>query len=130
MLICVLLVFGIAHASKAVIPRDSKGQWAERIDTVVNGPQNDTIIVTAYQTPASHSADFNRYSLVSRHSTFHFFILFFCHSTKSNNPSIKVVLNFNDGTSSSSGWNPQPARVTIQFRGVQASYTFPVGLTT
>jgi len=96
--------FGIAHASKAVIPRDSKGQWAERIDTVVKGPQNDTIIVTAYQTPASNSADFNRYSL--------------------------VVLNFDDGASSSGGWNPQPARVTIQFRGVQASYAFPVGLTT
>jgi hypothetical protein len=69
-----LLVFGIAHASKAVIPRDSKGQWAERIDTVVNGPQNETIIVTAYQTPASNSADFNRYNLVSRHSAFICFV--------------------------------------------------------
>lgn len=54
----------------------------------------------------------------------------FCHSTKSTTHDFKVVINFDDGTSSYSGWSPQPAQVTIQFRGVQASYTFPVGLTT
>ena len=60
-------VFGVAHASKAVIPRDSQGQWAERISTAVTGAQNDTLLVTAYRTPPTNSADLNRYSLVGPH---------------------------------------------------------------
>ena len=34
----------------------------------------------------------------------------------------------NDG--GSGAWNPQPVTATIEFRGVQAKYTFPVGVTT
>ena len=39
-----------------------------------------------------------------------------------------VVLNWNDG--GSGPWNPQPVSTTIEFRGMQAKYTFPVGVTT
>ncbi|KAH6908492.1 glycoside hydrolase superfamily [Coprinopsis sp. MPI-PUGE-AT-0042] len=39
-----------------------------------------------------------------------------------------AVLNWDD--SANSGWNPQPVRTTISFRGMQATYTFPVGVTT
>ena len=27
-------------------------------------------------------------------------------------------------------WDPQPVQTTIEFRGMQATYTFPVGVTT
>jgi hypothetical protein len=27
----------------------------------------------------------------------------------------------------SAGWNPVPVKTTIEFRGMQATYTFPVG---
>ncbi|KAG1720408.1 glycoside hydrolase family 30 protein [Suillus lakei] len=30
----------------------------------------------------------------------------------------------------STTWNPQPVKATIEFRGMQATYTFPVGVTT
>lgn len=32
--------------------------------------------------------------------------------------------------SASTSWNPQPVKTTIEFRGMQATYTFPVGVTT
>lgn len=63
--------FGLAHASKAIIPRDETGQWARRIGSVVSGAaaKSKTLIVTAYKTPGTNSsgsagAELNRYSLV------------------------------------------------------------------
>ncbi|KAJ7632907.1 glycoside hydrolase superfamily [Roridomyces roridus] len=58
--------------------------------------------VSAYATPRLSPSDKTRYSL--------------------------VVLNWRDYASS--GMNPTPQTTTINFRGVQATYTFPVGLTT
>ena len=37
-------------------------------------------------------------------------------------------MNYNDG--GDAGWNPQSVKSTIEFRGVQAEFTFPVGITT
>ncbi|KAF7363003.1 Glycoside hydrolase family 30 protein [Mycena venus] len=55
--------------------------------------------VGAYSTKRLSSTDFNRYSL--------------------------VVVNWDD--SASTTWNPVPVTATIEFRGMQATYTFPVG---
>lgn len=65
--------FGLAHASKAVTPRDATGQWAQRIDSVVNGPQSQVLLATAYKTPSTESLGLNRYSLVSLLSVLHLF---------------------------------------------------------
>lgn len=65
------LVFGLAHASKAVIPRDETGRWAQRIGSIVSGTaaKSGTLTVTAYKTPGTNSSvpgsEYNRYSLVS-----------------------------------------------------------------
>ncbi|TFY64333.1 hypothetical protein EVJ58_g2700 [Rhodofomes roseus] len=54
--------YAIAHASKAVIPKDKNGPFGQRIDSTVSG-SND-LVVTAYVTKRSASNDWPRYSLV------------------------------------------------------------------
>ncbi|KAI0052461.1 glycoside hydrolase family 30 protein [Auriscalpium vulgare] len=94
--------YSMAQASRAILPRDKNGPWGKRIGVSVGGSLNWALRVGAYVTERSNSSDWLRYSL--------------------------VVLNWDD--SSTSKWNPQPVQTTIEFRGTQATYTFPVGVTT
>ncbi|KAH7929968.1 glycoside hydrolase family 30 protein [Leucogyrophana mollusca] len=94
--------YTLGQASKAIIPRDHGGPWGKRIGVTVGGSLDWALVVGAYVTGRVSSTDWDRYSI--------------------------VVLNWDD--SASSGWNPQPVKATIEFRGMQATYTFPVGVTT
>ncbi|KZP07267.1 glycoside hydrolase family 30 protein [Athelia psychrophila] len=94
--------YSMAQASKAIVPKDAGGPFAQRIGVTVGGSLNWALVVGAYQTKRVSSTDYNRYSI--------------------------VVLNWDD--SSSTTWNPVPVTTTIEFRGMQATYTFPVGVTT
>ncbi|KAF9460162.1 glycoside hydrolase family 30 protein [Collybia nuda] len=94
--------YAMAQASKAIIPKDAGGPFGQRIGVSVNGSQGWALRVTAFVTRRVSSSEWLRYSL--------------------------VVLNWNDNASSS--WNPTPVATTIAFRGMQATYTFPVGVTT
>ncbi|THU99546.1 glycoside hydrolase [Dendrothele bispora CBS 962.96] len=93
----------MAQASKAIIPKDSGGPFGTRIGVNVAGAKASTLVVGAYVTRRNNPSDWSRYSV--------------------------VVLNANDG-SAQGGWNPQPVEASINFRGMHAIYTFPVGVTT
>ncbi|KAI0087785.1 glycoside hydrolase superfamily [Irpex rosettiformis] len=95
-------VYAMAQASKAIVPKDKNGPWGQRIGVTVNGGTNWALRVGAYVTHRNSASDWNRYSL--------------------------VVMNWNDNTNGN--WNPQTVKATIEFRGMQATYTFPVGVTT
>ncbi|KAF7970960.1 hypothetical protein HWV62_22550 [Athelia sp. TMB] len=94
--------YSMAQASKAIVPKDAGGPFGQRIGVTVGGSLSWALVVGAYQTKRVSSTDWNRYSI--------------------------VVLNWDD--SASTTWNPQPVTTTIEFRGMQATYTFPVGVTT
>ncbi|CCM04938.1 uncharacterized protein FIBRA_07135 [Fibroporia radiculosa] len=94
--------YAIAQASKAILPKDVGGPFGQRIEVAVNGDLNWGLIVGAYVTNRVSSSDWPRYSL--------------------------VVLNWDDTPNGS--WDPQDITTTIEFRGYQATYTFPVGVTT
>ncbi|KAF9485722.1 glycoside hydrolase [Pholiota conissans] len=94
--------YSMAQASKAIIPKDSGGAYGQRIGVSVGGSLGWALRVGAYVTSRVSSSDWLRYSI--------------------------VVLNWDDSASTS--WNPQPVTTTIEFRGMQATYTFPVGVTT
>ncbi|KAF5378899.1 hypothetical protein D9615_006856 [Tricholomella constricta] len=94
--------YSMAQASKAIIPKDAGGPYGQRIGVAVQGNLGWALRVSAFVTKRVSSSDWLRYSL--------------------------VVLNWYDNASSS--WNPTPVRTTIAFRGAQATYTFPVGVTT
>ncbi|KAE9396925.1 glycoside hydrolase family 30 protein [Gymnopus androsaceus JB14] len=94
--------YSMAQASKAIIPKDAGGPFGQRIDVSVNGSLNSALTVGAYATARVDSSDWTRYSL--------------------------VVLNSNDNSSTT--FNPVPVKASIEFRGMQAVYTFPVGVTT
>ncbi|KAI9058259.1 glycoside hydrolase family 30 protein [Trametes sanguinea] len=94
--------YSMAQASKAILPRDAGGPWGKRIGVSVGGSQNWALRVGAFVTGRANSKDWLRYSL--------------------------VVLNWADNTNGA--WNPTPVKTTIEFRGKQATYTFPVGITT
>ncbi|KAJ7709550.1 glycoside hydrolase superfamily [Mycena rosella] len=94
----------IAHAGKAIAPKDVGGAFAQRIAVTVGGTFSWALRVSAYVTPRLLPTDKTRYSL--------------------------VVLNWRDYVTSVPGGNATAQPTTINFRGVQATYTFPVGLTT
>ncbi|KAF4609466.1 hypothetical protein D9613_012241 [Agrocybe pediades] len=94
--------YSMAQASKAIIPKDAGGPFGQRIGVSVGGSLSWALRVGAYVTGRVSSSDWLRYSI--------------------------VVLNWDD--SASTTWNPQPVKTTIEFRGMQATYTFPVGVTT
>ncbi|KAL6302008.1 glycoside hydrolase superfamily [Sparassis latifolia] len=94
--------YAMAQASKAILPKDSGGPVGQRIETTVGGSLNWGLVVAGYVTGRVSSSDWNRYSL--------------------------VVLNWDDQPNGS--WDPTPIATTIEFRGYQATYTFPVGVTT
>lgn len=92
----------MAHVAKATIPKDPGGPSAKRLGVSLSGSLGWAVRVGAFVTDRSGSGEPSRYSL--------------------------VVMNWNDG--GSNGWNPVPVKATINFRGMQASYIFPVGITT
>ncbi|CAL1712943.1 unnamed protein product [Somion occarium] len=94
--------YSMAQASKAILPRDKNGPFGTRIGVNVGGSLNWALRVNACVTGRVNPSDWLRYSI--------------------------VVLNWDDSASTS--WNPQPVKTTIEFRGMQATYTFPVGVTT
>ncbi|KAI0822335.1 glycoside hydrolase [Trametes gibbosa] len=94
--------YAMAQASKAILPRDVGGPSGKRVGVSVGGYQSWALRVTAFVTGRTNSNDWLRYSL--------------------------VVLNWADYPNGS--WNPTPVKTTIEFRGQQATYTFPVGITT
>ncbi|KAF9047180.1 glucan endo-1,6-beta-glucosidase [Hymenopellis radicata] len=94
--------YSMSQASKAIIPKDAGGPYGKRIGVSVGGSLNWALRVNAFVTERTNSADWLRYSL--------------------------VVLNWDDNASTT--WNPTPVQTTIEFRGMQATYTFPVGVTT
>lgn len=94
--------YSAAQASKAILPKDSGGPFGQRIEVTVNGDLNWGLIVSGFVTNRVNSSDWPRYSL--------------------------VVLNWDDQPNGS--WDPTPITATIEFRGMQATYTFPVGVTT
>ncbi|KAJ6504441.1 glycoside hydrolase family 30 protein [Mycena vulgaris] len=94
--------YSLAQASKAILPKDNGGPWGQRIKVSIAGSLGWALRVGAYATARVSSSDWTRYSL--------------------------VVMNWNDNASA--GWNPVPVTATIEFRGMQATYTFPVGVTT
>lgn len=86
-------VYAMAHASKAILPKDVGGPWGKKIGVSLGGLSNSTLRVGAYHTGRAKSSDSPRYSL--------------------------VVLNWNDNSAIS--WNPTPVEATIEFRGRQVS---------
>lgn len=92
----------MAQTSRIVIPKESGAPFAQRIGVTVNGNLNWALVVGAYTAGRANPSDPNRWGL--------------------------VVLNWQDNTNGV--WNPQPVSATIEFRGQQASFTFPVGVTT
>ncbi|KAJ4466252.1 glycoside hydrolase [Lentinula aciculospora] len=94
--------YSMAHASKAIIPKDPRGLFGTRIQVSVTGSLGWTLRVGAYVTQRNNPSDWSRYSI--------------------------VVLNWYDSPSGS--WSPTPITASISFRGMQATYTFPVGVST
>ncbi|OBZ71285.1 Severin [Grifola frondosa] len=92
----------MAQASKAILPRDSGGPFGQSIGVSVGGTLNWALRVTAFVTGRVNPTDWLRYSL--------------------------LVMNWDDEPNGS--WDPTPVQTTIEFRGMQATYTFPVGVTT
>ena len=92
----------LAHSQRAVVPRDPGGPHGKRIKVTLGGSLSWTLRVQAYATGRVSSTDWQRYTI--------------------------VVLNWYDFPNGP--WNPTPVSATIGFRGVQAQYTFPVGITT
>ncbi|KAJ4001156.1 glucan endo-1,6-beta-glucosidase [Lentinula boryana] len=96
--------YSMAQASKGIIPKDVGGPFGQRIGVTIGGTLASTLTVGAYVTGRVNPTDWLRYSI--------------------------VVLNENDGTSTGGAWDPVAVHTTIEFQGMQASYTFPVGVTT
>ncbi|KAL0571110.1 hypothetical protein V5O48_010842 [Marasmius crinis-equi] len=92
----------MAHVSKATIPRDPGGPSAKMIGVSVSGSTKWALRTAAFKTKRASSKDWPMYSL--------------------------VVLNWHDNDNGD--WNPTPVTASIQFRGKQVTYTFPVGITT
>ncbi|KAH9889777.1 glycoside hydrolase [Cubamyces lactineus] len=94
--------YAMAQAGKAILPRDVNGPFGQRLHLTIGGARAQGLIATAFVTGRVNPSDWNRYSL--------------------------VVLNWDDSPNGS--WNPTPIQTTIEFRDMQATYTFPVGVTT
>ncbi|KAF8501267.1 glycoside hydrolase superfamily [Gautieria morchelliformis] len=97
--------YAMAQASRAVIPKEPGGPFAQRIGVTVGGSLNWALRVGAYQTGRANPSDPKQYSIV----VLNWF----------------VVLYHPNGP-----WDPTPVPATIEFRGQQATFTFPVGITT
>ncbi|OSD07331.1 glycoside hydrolase family 30 protein [Trametes coccinea BRFM310] len=94
--------YAMAQAGKAILPRDVNGPFGQRLHLTIGGSRAQGLIATAFVTGRVNPSDWQRYSL--------------------------VVLNWDDRPDGT--WNPTPIQTTIEFRDMQATYTFPVGVTT
>jgi len=92
----------MAHTSRAIIPHDVGGPFAQRIGVTIGGSLNWGLRVGAYKTGRASSSDPDQWTI--------------------------VVLNWDDQPNGT--WQPTPITATIEFRGQQATFTFPVGITT
>ncbi|KAF8588225.1 glycoside hydrolase family 30 protein [Ramaria rubella] len=92
----------MAQTSRAVIPKDPGGPFAQRIGVTVGGTLNWALRVGAYKTGRVNAGDPARWTL--------------------------VVLNWDDNENGT--WDPVPVDATIEFQGQQVQFTFPVGVTT
>ncbi|KZO93648.1 glycoside hydrolase family 30 protein [Calocera viscosa TUFC12733] len=90
----------LAHGSRAIVPKDSGGPFGQRIGVSIGGSLDYELQVGAYKTGRSAAS-----------------------GTDWNRYSL-VVMNWNDGDGGG------PVQTTIEFRGQQATYSFPVGVTT
>ena len=61
-------VFAIAHAAKAILPKDVNGPFGRRIDYGLNGNSASALTVGAYVTERAKAGDPSRYSLVVMNS--------------------------------------------------------------
>jgi hypothetical protein len=59
-----LEVYSMAHASKAIIPRDAGGPFGQRIGVSVRGSTGWGLRVGAYVTHRASASDWSRYALV------------------------------------------------------------------
>jgi len=109
-------VYGLAQANKAILPRDAGGPWGQRIGVSVGGSDSGSLVVSAYRTQRNNPTDWERYSLVSASA---FRLRGF---TPSNTFMQQVVMNQANSNN--------PLEATIEFRGKQAKFSYPVGITT
>lgn len=58
------IVYSMAQASKAILPKDPGGPWGQRIGVSVSGSMAWGLIVGAYVTGRVNPTDWLRYSLV------------------------------------------------------------------
>lgn len=63
-LLTVCVVYTLAHASKAIVPKDPGGPFGQRIEVSVQGSLADELVVGAYVTGRVSSSDWYRYSIV------------------------------------------------------------------
>lgn len=54
----------MAHASKAILPKDAGGPWGQRINVTIGGGADWALVVGAYRTERLSSTNENRYALV------------------------------------------------------------------
>ncbi len=59
-----MIVYAMAQASKAIIPRDQGGPFGQMIGVSVGGDSSWALIVSAFVTGRVNPTDWNRYSLV------------------------------------------------------------------
>jgi hypothetical protein len=68
---CRVVVYSMAQASKAIIPKDAGGPWGRRMGVSVKGSLGSMLRVGAYSTKRLSSTDYNRYSLVVMNCSYH-----------------------------------------------------------
>lgn len=58
------VVYAMAQASRAILPKDVGGPWGQRIGVSIGGGSDWALVVGAYVTERVLSTDWDRYSLV------------------------------------------------------------------
>ena len=116
----------MGQASKAILPRDAGGPWGKRIKVSVGGTLDWGLRVGAYVTGRVNSGDWLRYSLV----VLNWYVIH-PHVSLSEWRALTLTRPLARRDDHPNGpWDPTPVQTTIEFRGMQATYTFPVGVTT
>lgn len=106
----------MAQASKAILPKDVNGPWGKRINVTVGGGSNWALRVGAYETARNNASDWLRYSIV---------VLNWYVDARYTDPNILTCILLSRDDSSSTTWNPQPVKATIEFRGMQVRAVLP-----
>ncbi len=109
-----LLVYSMAQASKAILPKDAGGPWGQRIGVSVGGSMSWGLVVGAYVTGRVNPTDWLRYC--TRRTQL---VSYITHRTL-------AVVRLNRRADNTNGvWNPQTVETTIEFRGMQVRFTDP-----